>query len=676
MARLQKTLVDYVIIAITPALIMVMVGSLVFFLIEAFYGGGFAGRAQYIFGLFIFAAVLIARISIEDGRERAVLFAIPLAGAMLVVLGFSLGNILLIGLIWWCADKLTWDCTVIDERQDVSGEGLLQTVGLDGHSEEPASGAATPPQDLEATSSCETPPPPANWWERFVQRRKRPHAPGVWVIYFSLAALPLFGIGQRFIPDGDVEARREAFKLLCYYVGSGLGLLMTTSFLGLRRYLRQRRLEMPLDMTGVWLTVGTVMILSLMLFCAVLPRPSAEYSVTDLSFQIEALENRQASPYGWGDEGAEDEEKKARSAAPSERETSQPAGGQSGKQKVAGGGSQEGQSQGGEAEAEQGSGGETERQGDGSDSSQDAGQSSQASEGGGRKQPSGGQESGGGPSDQSGGESPGTQGKPSGGSSGEQDQSSSGSPGDGGDQAEPPTETGEGASESRTEDEAADRSRAEQRRDDSPESQQERRAGTSGSPASRPRPPSSFNPGQMVNSLLGSLPQVLKGLYYLFFILLVGYLLWRYREEVINALRNFLQAIRDFWSNLFGSRQEEDEAEAAPAEPAPPPRPFAEFADPFAAGTADRYSPQELVAYSFQALEAWGREHGCVREPEQTPHEYAGRLSSRQAAVGREARTLAELYCFAAYSPAGDSLSRENLERLRQLWQVMQTHAI
>jgi len=397
MARLQKTLIDYVVIAISPALIMLLIGSLVFFLIEVFYGGALEGRGKYIFGLFVFAAVLIARISIEEGRERSIIFAVPLAGAMFFVCGFTLFNMVVVGVIMWCADKLTWDCTVIDEGEDASGEGLLQTAGLDGHSEEGASDAAQTPDDLEATSAREEPPTPANLWERFVERRKRPHAPGVWVIYFSLAALPLFGIGQRFIPASDEIARQQAFKFLCYYVASALGLLMTTSFLGLRRYLRQRRLEMPLDMTGVWLIVGTIMILVLMLFCALLPRPSAEYSVTDLSFQFDALEERQASRHGWGNEGVEDKEQKAQKAAPSERETSKPASGPSGKQKAGGGGSQEGGAQGGQGKDGQGeSGGES------------SGKQGKPSGGSSGKQgkPSGG--------------SSGKQGKPSGGSSGKQ----------------------------------------------------------------------------------------------------------------------------------------------------------------------------------------------------------------------------------------------------------------
>ena len=51
--HLHKTLVDYLVIAISPALIMTLVGSLVFFLLEVFYRGNFQGRLEYIFALFV-----------------------------------------------------------------------------------------------------------------------------------------------------------------------------------------------------------------------------------------------------------------------------------------------------------------------------------------------------------------------------------------------------------------------------------------------------------------------------------------------------------------------------------------------------------------------------------------------------------------------------------------------
>src|SRR5208337_4765305 len=142
--RYDKTLADYLVIAVSPALIMTLSGSLVYFLLEVFYQGNFSGRLHYFLTLFIFAAVLIGRVSIEQGIERAALFALPLAvltlvaihrfvefhGAILAPFSFII-NCGLIALIWWCAHKLTWDCTLIDETEPSSGEGLLDAAGLD-----------------------------------------------------------------------------------------------------------------------------------------------------------------------------------------------------------------------------------------------------------------------------------------------------------------------------------------------------------------------------------------------------------------------------------------------------------------------------------------------------------------------------------------------------------------
>src|SRR6478609_979730 len=139
--KLYMTTADYLVIAVSPALIMMLVGSLVYFLIEVFYAGQYEARLDYAFGLFVLAAVLIARISIEEGREYAALFALPLAIVMFLFLlrfvehpsPFShLINLALMAVVWWCADKLTWDSTVIDDDEDASGEGLMQRIGVDG----------------------------------------------------------------------------------------------------------------------------------------------------------------------------------------------------------------------------------------------------------------------------------------------------------------------------------------------------------------------------------------------------------------------------------------------------------------------------------------------------------------------------------------------------------------
>jgi len=85
--RLHPTLADYLVIAVSPAMIMTLVGSLVFFLIEVLYQGQYPGRLHYVMSLFVFAAVLIGRIGIELGTSHARNYAVLLGLATLLAMG-------------------------------------------------------------------------------------------------------------------------------------------------------------------------------------------------------------------------------------------------------------------------------------------------------------------------------------------------------------------------------------------------------------------------------------------------------------------------------------------------------------------------------------------------------------------------------------------------------------
>lgn len=306
------TLADYVTIAASPVLIMALVGSLVLFLVEVLYVGQYLQQLTTVLCLFVFAAVLIARISMQAGiAERAALYGSALGLAVWLALqqfveypagsfaeswGWAI-NLGLIGLTWWSAHRLTWDCTLIDENVDASGTGLLREAGLEG---------AEPTRNPTEAPRSRKRPKQSSWWERFqnyrAERRKQPQAPGVWVVYFSLAALPLFGLGQAVIPPDEAARRQHAFWLMTVYVGSALGLLLTTSFLGLRRYLRQRRLHMPAAMTATWMMLGAGMIAGLLVLGALLPRPAPEYALWKLPWRAGARDldaSRRALP---GDE--------------------------------------------------------------------------------------------------------------------------------------------------------------------------------------------------------------------------------------------------------------------------------------------------------------------------------------------------------------------------------------
>jgi hypothetical protein len=317
----KHTLADYVAIAVSPALIMALVGSLVFFLVEVLLGPLYPEQLLWILFFAVFGAVLVSRISMTSEIASR-------AGIYGMVLGFLLWlslmiyvkypatsqlapfawliNAVLIVIIWGSAHRLTWDSTLIDDDVDASGAGLLQEAGLEKRTE-----AVKEPEPVDKGQRRKREPGGFfGWVARFKRHRedvgKRPHAPGVWVVYFSLAALPLFGLGQSLIPPTDAARRRYVFWLLVVYVASGLGLLLTTSFLNLRRYLRQRNLQMPLAMTGVWLTGGVLIIAVLLTLGALIPRPSAEYPLIDVggAFSVKEREgSRLAKGKEWADKG-------------------------------------------------------------------------------------------------------------------------------------------------------------------------------------------------------------------------------------------------------------------------------------------------------------------------------------------------------------------------------------
>ncbi len=286
MLKPNRTLADYLVVGISPVLIMVLVGSLCYFLIEVFFRGPTVGSVRWVLFWFVMAVVLVARIGIEESPGRAAVFGLGLAVATWLYLltvspAFVLGMILL-GVVWWCAHKLTWDCTLVDEDEDASGGGLLETAS-DRKNFLPTKLIA-PTRTKETKSDVEPPPP------------SKPHAPGLWVVYFSLAALPLFGVGQMLLPKDDTAARHAGFSYLFIYMTAALGLLLTTSFLGLRRYLRQRYLPMPPLIAFGWIQFGVGVAAFVLIGALLLPRPGANEAWQTLRYKVD-YNLKQASEY-------------------------------------------------------------------------------------------------------------------------------------------------------------------------------------------------------------------------------------------------------------------------------------------------------------------------------------------------------------------------------------------
>lgn len=710
MSRPRPTLSDAVIVAISPALIMALVGSLVFFLAEAFGHSEHPARLNFICFLFVMASVCIGRISIEEGGGRATMFALPLAAVtVLAVWQFvaftgplaqfgALVGVAFVALIMWSSYKLTWDCTVVEDWQQASNEGILQSLGLDEppseiqqtarHGRASEESRATSAGDVERTVA--DPSERAGrkrrtyWWDVLLGRSKKPKVPGRWVVYFSLAAIPLYGIGQMAIPASDQAGRRYAFLLLCVYVASGLALLVTTSFLGVRRYLRQRRVEMPAAITRTWLITGGVLIVALMFAAWLLPRPGgSEYSVTDLApFEKKP---RQASPYAVGSDGEQ--------SGGGRGSSSQSKDGSAGTS--SGSGSQKGKSgdQSGSSASKTGSSGKS---GDSSGQSSQGQQNSSGSGGDRSNNQSGDKQGSSGQSDksgQSGANQSGTNDKngsntDSNRSQGEQgndsrdgNQNSGGSQRTNGQRSGPPPASGsQGSGKRQQSTSGPQRSNAQGSRSNPSQnnsSSGKQRSLSTSSQSSR----NSWSPSQMFSGIAPWLAVAIKWLFYLVLLAIAVYAAWRWRRELKRELsklwaefKKLLAKLRGLWARLWN--REKPAPASAPEqtqEGRAPPRPFASFADPFASGTASSLSPEELVQYSFEALEAWGRENDCPRSPEQTPYEYSTQIARREQSLSGAARDLAEVYSITAY--AGASLVPASVDRLRGFWQQLTSAA-
>jgi hypothetical protein len=617
--REMPGLADIIATAISPALIMVMVGSLIFFLIEVLYGGEHSSQLRWTFSFFVFGAVLIARIAIEMGDTKASIYAALLGGAAFIAMvrfvefdaDSAVGqfgwlvNIALLVLVWWSARKLTWDCTHIDEEKDGSDRSLLEVAGI---------------EDLERPPEWREPPAPvakadrpvnaegvAGWLERYRRFRKargaKPHTPGTWVVYFSLAALPVFGLGQALIPAEDQNSREFTFWLMAAYVGAGLGLLMTTSFLGLRRYLKQRKLKIPAKMAGMWLGVGSGLILLFLAIAAILPRPNSETPLVDIS--AVGSKERDASDFAPNGDG---KGKGDGQAGNQSDEKSQSNSSTEGKSKEAGKGK-------GQDDSNKGNGGNKGNNGNSGDNKQ--------------------------------------QGKDSGGKG---DKSDKGDKNKSNDDKSPSGGKKEGQSKG---------SQASSKQTKGGGPRQARQSSRSGGS----RSPSSFTG-------LGKVATALKWIVFAIMALAVLYFVFRHGLKFLANFmpwaKQLLEFFRNFWANLFGSGQRDHKSDdpEPESEAAPRGRPFADFANPFESGTARRQTPAELVTYSFAALEAFSREHGWERDPQETPLEFADRLARTSAELATDAPRLAALYARLAY--ARGSLPEASREQVKEFWRQLE----
>lgn len=615
--RETRGLADVVAVIIGPVLIMLLVGSLVYFLIEVLYGGDYAGRLRWTFGFYVFGAVLVARLSIEEGDGKAALYGgglgIAAFIAMLQFVEYEPGswqsqfgwliNIGLLALVWWCSRKLTWDCTHVDDQRDASDASLLEATGLDT--------LERPPELLEPEPLEEESNEHLGFWERVQawrkKEQKKPHTLGKWVVYFSLAALPIFGLGQALIPPEEVESRQFTFWLMAVYIGSGLGLMMTTSFLGLRRYLQQRRLKLPMSLASLWLGIGAAIIAVFLVVSAILPRPSSETPLVKLD------------QFGSKDRDADDYSAQGDSAGKGDGAAGNQSDENSKSQNSTDGKSKEAVKGKGQDDSSKGSGNDRGKGGDSGKSNQQGNQSK-----GGNKE----------------GDSKDTKKK---------DQDDRKNPDNSGNRDAKKNEPGSAGKTKQP--------------DGGRKSRQKSNRGRS---SSGPRDLGS----------LGKIGTIIKWIVFAVLALVVLYFVVRHGLKFLANFatwaKQLLAMLNNFWAWLLGGPKEPVTAAATETLPVVQkrPAPFASYSNPFATGLGDRQAPAELVRYSFAALESFAFEHDLGRRNAETPIEFGQRLAQRSTELADDAPRLTALYARLAY--ARGKLPLTCRDQVKQFWQQLE----
>ncbi|MFK7770332.1 MAG: hypothetical protein AB8B55_24185 [Mariniblastus sp.] len=651
-----------------PVLIILMIGALVYFLIEVFYRGPHAARLCWVFGLFTSAAVLVSRISVEEGMERAALFGFALAGATFVVtlqlVDFDYGALsvlkpvvvlFFIAIVMWSANRLTWDCTVIDESRDVSSIGILELVKRKFQAlkkkkpKRPSDRAPAADSNSDtatkhdASSSAESTPEQSaasRFLFLFFANSKTKNSPGLWIFYFALAAFPIFGFGQWFARADEGWGYRWIFFLFAIYLGAALGLLMMTSLLGLERYLNKRGAEMPAPISRSWMIVGTLFAIGVMLVMLVVPSPSLSLGFEDrLSFFT--TDNKNTSKHAVGKDGQEDGddpkgEKKAEEQGEGAKQKPGSQGdGDGGKSKNSKTDSKsKGDSKGKQGDKSQGDKSNGDKKGDQKNSNQGDKKNQQPD----KQKPDQNKK----------------QNQQDKNQNQKQDKNNANQ-----NQAKQKRNNQNQAKQNQAKQNQGKQNQAKRDRQNKPQQQQPQQ--------------SSSSPSQLTQ-MLGKLMR-----FVIYGIGLVGLvvLLWMFRDELAK-----------FWNDLFGEKEEkehESNSTFQKTKPSKPQPPFSQYQNPFTNGSASKAPPAQTIQYTFHAFEAWSRDHGIERDADQTPHEFARKLpilfasneksnlnKSIVAEISNEAKKLADTHGESLYS--GLAVRPSAIAGLKKIWNLMVTH--
>ncbi len=278
-----------------PLCIWGMVSALTLHLIEIrsiFIEGG-ENRLRLATLAFAAGVVLVQRLSAQEGKSTASAYAWALGAVItmfamhnayayrlpvhpMIVFAF---NQAIFMTLWWVGRKLTATCSVDSDVQITAAAdaGIFSTFGRgarrgEGPKKRKEFDPFADPEQTALAEAAEAAKLEKDKEQLWTKRLPANH-PGRMIFYFSLVAVPAFGLGV-YLFSPDSQGRFYLGALLFVYIWCAISLLFLSSLAQVRAYFVTRGVTLPEQIGIPWLGLGFALVSLAVIAAFLLPQPA------------------------------------------------------------------------------------------------------------------------------------------------------------------------------------------------------------------------------------------------------------------------------------------------------------------------------------------------------------------------------------------------------------------
>ncbi|MCX8065969.1 MAG: DUF4129 domain-containing protein [Candidatus Hydrogenedentes bacterium] len=308
--QIEWTLTDYLIVIINPALILLMVWSIVFFLLDVryVYTEVHDPYLRLVGFFFVLGVVALNRLFAREGVENGILYGsgLAIAIALYTVISttmYGMGsvvknfmntspgmatffNLSVVIFLWWLTNRITYECC-IDENSQSGDVGILTSISKNVVRKETKPKKKSKDNfvdylfyEFEAVDPAELGLKEEGSLKELTLgtmgfgKRLSSVPAGISVIFFSIPVMMIFSLGLRILVNGGEEMVKAGWFYTVLFVFSAILLLCTTSLGGLREYFKARKVPIPSSIGVTWISGGFLILVVSMTLSAYLPFPT------------------------------------------------------------------------------------------------------------------------------------------------------------------------------------------------------------------------------------------------------------------------------------------------------------------------------------------------------------------------------------------------------------------